>query len=191
MNKQLSTAEKKRQESIENILNTALRLFGNLGYNGTSISRIAKEAGISKGLMYNYFDSKEKLLEGILMKVGDESMEFFANVLSIEDPKEKFLGIINSTIKFLEEKTDYNKLITSLALQNASHNYIEQMRASKEEFMVESMIGILSELGVKNPEQEVYGIFACLDGMSIQFLITEDSEILHKVKESLITRYIK
>ncbi|HRW21852.1 MAG TPA: helix-turn-helix domain-containing protein, partial [Bacteroidales bacterium] len=44
------------------ILDTAMKLFASSGYHNTSISKIAKEAGISKGLIYNYFDSKEDLL---------------------------------------------------------------------------------------------------------------------------------
>jgi len=39
-------------------MNTVLQLFANNGYESTSISKIALTAGISKGLMYNYFRAK-------------------------------------------------------------------------------------------------------------------------------------
>jgi len=42
-------------------MNTALQLFENNGYESISISKIALTAGISKGLMYNYFPSKVAL----------------------------------------------------------------------------------------------------------------------------------
>jgi len=42
-------------------MNTALQLFENNGYESTSISKIALTAGVSKGLMYNYFPSKVAL----------------------------------------------------------------------------------------------------------------------------------
>ena len=45
------------------ILDAALQVFARDGYHNASISKISKQAGISKGLMYNYFNSKEELLE--------------------------------------------------------------------------------------------------------------------------------
>lgn len=54
--------EEIRKDKQELLKTTALRLFSANVYQATSISTIAKEAGISKGLMYNYFESKEELL---------------------------------------------------------------------------------------------------------------------------------
>lgn len=70
--------EKIRQKSRENIENIALELFALKGYHATSISQIAERAGISKGgLLYNYFKSKEQLLDSIIAKVYDEIMRIF------------------------------------------------------------------------------------------------------------------
>lgn len=60
-----------REEKRALIMDTALMHFANEGYHNTTISHIAKHAGISKGLMYNYFNSKEELLN----KIIDRSME--------------------------------------------------------------------------------------------------------------------
>ena len=40
------------------ILDAPLQVFADEGYHNASISKIAKAAGVSKGLMYNYFESK-------------------------------------------------------------------------------------------------------------------------------------
>jgi AcrR family transcriptional regulator len=61
-----------RQEKQKRIEETALSLFAEKGYKATSISDIAKSAGISKGLMYHYFTSKEELLKMIWDKVVGE-----------------------------------------------------------------------------------------------------------------------
>ena len=50
-----------------------MSLFAEQGYHATSISMIAKKAGVSKGLMYNYFSSKEQLLKSIVFS-GVESL---------------------------------------------------------------------------------------------------------------------
>ncbi|MED3873081.1 helix-turn-helix domain containing protein, partial [Priestia megaterium] len=51
-----------RQASKEKIRAAAMELFMTQGYYATSISNIAKQAGISKGLLYNYYKGKEELL---------------------------------------------------------------------------------------------------------------------------------
>ena len=58
--------EEIREEKKRLILDTALKLFADKGYHSTSISIIAMEAGISKGLLYNYFESKESLLISLI-----------------------------------------------------------------------------------------------------------------------------
>ena len=60
--------EEIRKSSREKILSVALELFAKKGYHATSISQIALKAKISKGLMYNYFASKEKLLNEIIQQ---------------------------------------------------------------------------------------------------------------------------
>lgn len=49
------------QKGKDKILQAALALFAEKGFHTTSVSQIAEAAGVSKGLTYNYFESKEKL----------------------------------------------------------------------------------------------------------------------------------
>ena len=50
----------------EQILQTALKLFAARGFDGTSTRQIAKEAGITEGLIFHYFPTKASLLTAIL-----------------------------------------------------------------------------------------------------------------------------
>lgn len=54
--------EKLSAERRQMIQKAALKLFDQKGYRGTTISDIAECAGISKGLIYNYFKSKKDIL---------------------------------------------------------------------------------------------------------------------------------
>ncbi len=47
----------------ERIYRTAIRLFGEYGYDGLSVDQLCREAGISKGSFFQYFPSKSHLLE--------------------------------------------------------------------------------------------------------------------------------
>ena len=67
--------EQIRQERREQILAAALAVFAEHGVDGTKMSMIAKKAGMSHGLLYHYFASKEEVLRESLewsMTGGDE-----------------------------------------------------------------------------------------------------------------------
>ncbi|MCP4178796.1 MAG: TetR/AcrR family transcriptional regulator, partial [bacterium] len=58
-NKELN--EKMRMETKTKIVDAALEVFSGYGFHGTTMNKIAKHTGLSNGLVYHYFPSKEKL----------------------------------------------------------------------------------------------------------------------------------
>jgi len=72
----LSGAEQRRRETAqrkkERILESAAFLFAEQGFTKTTVDEIAREASISKGLVYVHFPSKDDLLEAVLMKASSE-----------------------------------------------------------------------------------------------------------------------
>jgi len=51
------------------ILQATLTLVSKYGFHGTSMSKIAKEAGVSAGIIYHYFDSKDDLIDELYRSV--------------------------------------------------------------------------------------------------------------------------
>lgn len=73
----------------ERILETAKKLFGELGYAETTYKRIAQEAGIADGLIAHHYGSKENLFQlveigilGDLLRKIDESLYYSSNGLT-------------------------------------------------------------------------------------------------------------
>lgn len=62
----MARTPKTTEDRREQILDTALRVFANKGFDRTSNKDIAKEAGITTGLIYHYFESKGALLNSLL-----------------------------------------------------------------------------------------------------------------------------
>lgn len=60
------TRKEQKELRKQQILDTALTLFVQQGYYGTKTSQISKQAGISEGLLFHYFPTKEKLLEELV-----------------------------------------------------------------------------------------------------------------------------
>lgn len=65
----MGVREEQKEKRREDILNAGLDLFIRKGYAATKISDIAKQVGMSVGLLFHYFESKEKLYEE-LIKIG-------------------------------------------------------------------------------------------------------------------------
>jgi len=98
-------------------MDVALEHFAKEGYHKTTINHIAKHAGISKGLMYNYFESKEELLTEII----ERSMEEIANYFDPDKDgylsEEEFELFIRKLFHLLREKLSFWRLFFQLLIQ--------------------------------------------------------------------------
>lgn len=112
-----------REEKKALIMEAALEQFANEGYFQSTINQISKKAGISKGLMYNYFESKEALLKAIIEMSVKEMYQYLDinrdGYLS-EDEFEFFLRKINV---ILTRNRHFWRLILQLLMQNDVKNF--------------------------------------------------------------------
>jgi AcrR family transcriptional regulator len=110
--------EEIREEKMTLIMDVALLHFANIGYHETTISHIAKHAGISKGLMYNYFDSKEALLKAIIHKSVNEVYKYLDIDRDGYLSGEEFEFFIRKINVLLKEKRHFWRLLMQLLMQN-------------------------------------------------------------------------
>jgi AcrR family transcriptional regulator len=77
------------------ILESALRLFSERGYNRTTLQDIAQGAGATVGNVYSYFDSKLRILYEVYEPWQDARYaELDAHLKTIENPREKLRAIL-------------------------------------------------------------------------------------------------
>ena len=73
-----SVREKKKKTTRKCILEAAIRLFTKKGYEQTSIESLAKEAGIGKGTVYSYFNTKRDIVRAFC----EDELEFVRQELA-------------------------------------------------------------------------------------------------------------
>lgn len=93
----------------DEVLDAALDLFIDKGFAETRVEDIAKCAGLSKGAVYLYFSSKEKILEGIVRRaivpVADHAMSFARGYEG--DPR----LVITMVLKLLAKKLNEPRVV--------------------------------------------------------------------------------
>lgn len=96
------TRQEQREQRREDILRAALRLFVRKGYAGTKVGDIAEAVGMSTGLMFHYFESKEALYEE-LVGFGVEGPMAMMEGGAEGDALAFFEGAAESILAFLRE----------------------------------------------------------------------------------------
>jgi len=96
-----------KEEKRLDILNGALKVFSKYGLHKAKMEDIAKEAGVGKGTIYEYFDSKKELFQEMI-KYGIEqySDEITSTFLSDESIQTKLRDFCISHGKFVGQHID-------------------------------------------------------------------------------------
>ncbi len=101
------------------ILEGALKVFGEKGFEATTIAAICKSAGIADATMYEYFESKEDVLFSIAEHYTRQHLDNMKQVSHfIHNTREKMRLIIQSYLEFYEN----NPLYSAVALLNLKGN---------------------------------------------------------------------
>lgn len=99
------SAKLAREIRREEITAAAQDLFSRKGYHGTSVPDIARAAGISTGLIYYIFPSKEDILLACCQEVASLHLDLFKQTADIADPLERFDFIVRELYKDLDKSS--------------------------------------------------------------------------------------
>jgi AcrR family transcriptional regulator len=177
-----------REQKTALIMQTALELFANEGYYQTSISKIAQKAGISKGLMYNYFESKDELVLAIIGKGAEQLTEPLDPDRDGFLSEEEFVFFVNENFRILQENFDYWKLYFSTMMQPAVYRLV------KEKFPhflppLNVVEGYFQRKGVADPGKEAIYLDAVLDGVYLNYIMDPDAFPLEEVRKIILERF--
>ena len=107
----------KREAAREAILAAALSVFGEKGFDGATTAEVAKAAGVSKGLVFNYFPTKDALLQAMLEQVLGEALGQWEKVSWEGPPETQLACIVDGGIAQVCARPEFHRLYFSLVLQ--------------------------------------------------------------------------
>ena len=158
-------------ERRKQLLEQATQLFATHGYDELSMAKIAREAGVSKPLLYHYFPNKRELFEAVL---GQAAEEHLARVRTDESlpPAEQLTSALSSFLTWIDEnKGAYEKLMRSAGIPEV-RELIDRVR---EDTAQQILRGIVPD-GPPPPKVRaaVRGWLWYMDGVNMDWVLEGD-----------------
>lgn len=173
------------------ILDAALHVFAEEGYHSASISKIAKRAGVSKGLMYNYFESKQDLLRVLLHSIIDEQNEFLEGIVKKGFNEKAFQEVIDHTVKTLKADPKHWKLYFLMAIQpEVLEVLLKEQSASMQEYKMMIYQYFKDKYG-EDAEKKLHYFTAVFSGIRMNFVMNPETFPLDDMRDLLVEQFVK
>lgn len=136
------------------ILQAAFKLFAQKGFFHTTVEEVAQEAGVGKGTVYGYFDSKQELLRQMLIFASDYYFERFFNVVEGNGGlKEKLVAIAREHFRFFNEHQEIARVVLY------EHRYISEdlgdWLLEREKDRIDYLVKMLQEVAARGEIRQV------------------------------------
>ncbi|MFT4739146.1 MAG: AcrR family transcriptional regulator [Cyclobacteriaceae bacterium] len=164
------------------ILDAALLLFAEQGFSATSTSKVAKEAGVSEGLIFRHFENKEGLLAAILLRGSEKIKEMHQRLALITDPNAVIRQMINMPFNIPVDERPFWKLLYALKWQ--ADVYDDEMSAPVKKLLIQAF----TKLGSEDPNTESEVLMAIIDGLAVTILLKHSAQ--HElIRQSILSKY--
>lgn len=168
----------------------SLKLFANLGYEATSMSKIADKVGITKASIYSHFKSKEEILFSVLEKEAQSYYQMFQSHLSDQNErplKDVMYRLLKQHILpeqiMSKASIDFYYRFKSYQPIEIKNEIIKSIKKyDKQTFeLMEQLIQRGKDEGIIHPDLKNVTItrhFFCLvDGIQIESNLLQDNEV--------------
>ena len=187
--------EKVKDERREQILSGALSLFASKGLSATRISDISAKTGMSQGLVYHYFPSKEAIFVKLISDALEKMNEAAINLEQMEIPAEmKVRLVVKGLLEGLIHSpatSDYYFLMTQTALSESFPAEARELIRRENDVKYQIMTRIFGQGQVegtvkKTPARDLATIlFSLVNGLALNTAYYREHFILPDLKPVL------
>ena len=137
------------------LLDAGLKLFANRGYAGTSVQDIITEAGVTKPVLYYYFESKGGLFQALVDQAMDERLRLMQEAATPGKPTvEQLTDIIVALTNFAQREPDLLRLCFAIAFAapgEMPEGFKRPGKMGESYFFVHGLIAAGRTAGVLDP----------------------------------------
>jgi len=174
------------------IIDVAIDLFAEKGFQQTTMQEIAETAGVGKGTIYRFYESKEDLVSSLVeFSIKDITEQMVEATALLDNPYEKLRTIIGVEIDYYDKKRNLAKLLVRevLGYRDEFEDRIRQIFSTRTA-LVEEVI----QKGIDNGEFKPVNpttLAASLEGMIhatvIAWLLFENTFSREEIKNDILT----
>ncbi len=192
----MAKAESKREQLISKrrrqILEAALAVFGERGFNAANVSDIAARAGVSQGTIYWYFDGKEELLTQALRAFFDGfGQGTVAAMAQCPTATDKLRALGRAMVDFAAQAEGLFTLFLEYWASHACRAEAGRLWTRVLTEYKDLVVGIIKE-GMENGEFKpvdaeslVWALMAAYDGLSAYVMLMPDLD-LARISQALV-----
>jgi AcrR family transcriptional regulator len=166
------------QDSRDEILKAAMHLFANRGFHETSMSEVAREARVSKALIFWHFKTKEELFVAVLNRLLEPYFIDFAEEAAAMDERAQIQKLVEFYLLFVRDNASSVRFFLAQMLhdQHLSESLNDQVLKlySGYRAMLIELIASAQRKGIctRNPAPEAAAGFllSALNGLLIEYL---------------------
>lgn len=185
--------QKRSIETKEKIIEAGFELICNDGYYKTNTSKIAKKAGVSTGIIYQYFKDKKDILMSGLEKYANDIFYPMLNMSNMKFDNDNFSSVIKEMIK---------KYIRNHKLSATAHEEITAIAHSdkdianffynKEIEMTKKISESLIENGfeITNIDEKVHIIMGMIDNLCHEIVYHKHKELDYNVMTEIVANNV-
>ncbi len=169
-----------KEKRMRDVIETAVNLFLERGFEETSMDLIAKTSGLSKGGLYHHFESKEQLLLAANNVYFDPVVKIMETALDMNSPAEGLRFFVRESLRHwsLHQKElvfvflSNSRMLSKIELWKQIASYSEHMLQFYE-FMFLKGID-MNEFVFHDAKSRAIALFAAIDGISPYLVMSKD-----------------
>jgi AcrR family transcriptional regulator len=187
-----SKREQLREERRRQILEAALTVFSQKGFNAANVSDVAAQAGVSQGTIYWYFDSKDDLFTAAVLSVFEGiGEEVLSGLEQCDTATDKVRAMAESSVAFAEAAGGLFMLFLEFWASSARREDHARLWTDLLVQYKDVFVGLVNE-GVEagefrpvDAEHVVWAVMAAYDGLAAYVLLMPDLD-LAKISETFV-----
>jgi AcrR family transcriptional regulator len=161
-----------REETTEKILAAAREVFAREGM-AAKMADVASQAGVSPGLAYHYFPSKEAIFLALVRQLTRPADELLAIVQRIPGtPRDRLKRIVTAMLERRRKDPDFYQFFYQAVASDSLPADLREQVKEQSQSMRETVRGLIvegqamGEIANDDPDKLASALLACVDGLS-------------------------
>lgn len=165
--------QQRSRQMVDRILDTAARILDVSGYDGVSTHRIAAEAGVSPGSIYQYFPNKDAIVaatvERMIERIAAQLTDAFDDVAGSEDPVRR---VVAAVLDATEKNRELVRVLVEQMPRLGGSNEIRTIEQRATDLASGYLAGVTDGIPLRRPAM-VWMAVQALEQITIRYVLDE------------------